>query len=33
MAVFTLPKVRDLLRYHTRWNDQALNHYIEELID
>lgn len=33
MAVFTLPKVRDLLKYHTRWNDQALNPYIEDLID
>ena len=33
MAVFTRPKVRDLLKYHTGWNDQALNPYIEDLID
>ncbi len=33
MAVFILPKTRDLLKYHTRWNDQALNPYIEDLID
>ena len=33
MAVFILPKTRELLKYHTRWNDQALNPYIEDLID
>ena len=33
MAVFTLPDTRDLLKYHTRWNDQALTPYIEDLLD
>ena len=33
MAVFTLPDTRDLLKYHTRWNDQALTPYIDDLLD
>jgi hypothetical protein len=33
MAVFILPKTREILKYHTRWNDQALNPYIDDLID
>lgn len=33
MAVFILPKAKDLLKFHTRWNDRALNPYIEDLID
>ena len=33
MAVFTLPKARELLKYHSRWNDQAINPYIDDLID
>ena len=33
MAVFTLPATRDLLKYHTRWNDQALTPYIDDLLD
>lgn len=33
MAVFILPKTRDILKYHTRWNDQALMPYIDDLID
>ena len=33
MAVFVLPKTRELFKYHTRWNDQALNPYIDDLID
>ena len=33
MAVFILPNARDLLKFHTRWNDRALNPYIEDLID
>lgn len=33
MASFTLPKARELLKYHTRWNDQALTPYMDDLID
>ena len=33
MAVFILPQAREILKYHTRWNDQALNPYIDDLID
>ena len=33
MAVFILPKTREILKYHTRWNDQALMPYIDDLID
>ena len=33
MAAFNLPKTRELLKYHTRWNDQALRPYMDDLID
>lgn len=33
MAVFVLPDTRDILKYHTRWNDQALTPYIDDLLD
>ena len=33
MAVFTLPEARELLKYHSRWNDQAISPYIDDLID
>ena len=33
MAVFILPKTREHLKYHTRWNDSSMNPYIDDLID
>ena len=33
MTAFQLPNTRELLKYHTRWNDQALNPYIDDLVD
>ena len=33
MAVFILPEARELLRYHTRWNDRSMTPYVDDLID
>ena len=33
MAEFTLPKPRNILRYHTRWNERPIQPYVDELID
>ena len=33
MAVFSLPRPRNILRYHTRWNERPIQPFIDELVD
>ena len=30
---FVLPLTKDLLKYHTRWNERSLKPYTDELFD